>query len=204
MAVRGPSPSIVCPRCGLVAPPSDVIAPFTTCTGCGLSFESSPKERAVRPSRPPRPPEPDPEPEPPPRHRGPALRWYQIIGIVVALLVVGAVKYQYSWRYRDDREKLEAIERENQQDSDRRQRQLDKLQAMTKQIKTGIASCDDIIAIQFNPIQCRGDDATAEVAKVFKSAYGSMMTATSAGDMDQLCTKGLAEIAAARKRVDCN
>src|SRR6185369_10148570 len=110
--MRGPAPSIVCPRCELAAPPSDAIGPFTTCTRCGLSFDARAKERAIRPSRPP-PPEPF-EPAPPaPRPARAALSAYQVVAILVVVFVAGAVKWQYSWRYRASREQLAELERAN-------------------------------------------------------------------------------------------
>jgi hypothetical protein len=66
--VRGPAPSITCPRCDLDAPPADTLGKLTTCTRCGLSFDAAPRERLVS-AKSRRAPEPAPEPddEPPPR-----------------------------------------------------------------------------------------------------------------------------------------
>jgi hypothetical protein len=59
--VRGPAPSIVCPRCEREAPPQDAIGKLTTCRTCGLVFDAAPRERQVPVRR--RRPEPEPEVE---------------------------------------------------------------------------------------------------------------------------------------------
>src|SRR5207248_7381825 len=83
--MRGPAPSLECPRCGRESPPSAELGPFTTCRGCGLSFDAAPRERQVPLRR--RPTMEDPEPVPKPRQRG-ALTIWQALAITV--LVYGA------------------------------------------------------------------------------------------------------------------
>jgi hypothetical protein len=91
MVMRGPAPSLACPRCGAEAPPTD--EPIAHCARCKLAFDA----RAEPPSRPHRRPESESEEPAPPgievtREPGEVtIRWsYERIQ-GVAYLVLGTV-----------------------------------------------------------------------------------------------------------------
>jgi len=127
----------------------------------------------------------------------------QAIGIVVLLLVAGAISYQYGWRSRDDREEIEAIERENAEWSDAQLKKIDAMKQHARSLKTGVASCDALSELQLGtPPPCKNAKAREAILKLFSSSLDRMMAAKSAADMGTICQQILDEVDAERKRCD--
>ena len=192
--MRGPAPSIVCPRCALAAPPSDTIQKFTTCTGCGLSFDAAPRERQVARKRP-----PTTEPaEAVPKRKPGALSALQIVGALLAVFAAGTIWYECSPRNRARRERLDQL---HQQTEDEHRRRMDRLESLRMPvIKTGLASCDTLNAQIASAHGCASDEVGAELKKEIGQALLTMGTAKSA---DVGCAAALAWIETSRARLGC-
>jgi len=194
--MRGPAPSIVCPRCALAAPPSHTIQKFTTCTGCGLSFDAAPRERQVARRRPPTIPTEPADPEP--KRKPTALSALQIIGALLAVFAAGTIWYECSPRNRAKRERLDQLQQQAEDDHRRRMDRLESLRMPV--IKTGLASCDKLNTRLASAHGCASDEVGAELRKEIDRALLTMGTAKSA---DVGCAAALAWIETSRTRLDC-
>jgi hypothetical protein len=125
----------------------------------------------------------------------------QVIGVVAALLVAGALKWQYSWRYKDERDQLEAIERENAASNAARMKQLDQMKQHARALRTGIPSCDAIADLmQDGPPTCKNAKARGAIDKLLAGSLDRMTAAKSAAEMGTICQQILDEIAVERAR----
>jgi hypothetical protein len=201
--MRGHATSITCPRCGLEAPPSDSVMPFTTCSKCGLSFDASPKERAVRPRRPVAPDQTEPAPERPRPMKRPGLRGWQILGVLGVLLISGTIKYELSWGTRGTRAQLEEIEREERETSAAHRRALEELKEDTAALKTGVASCDALLAIIRTRPSCPTSEATRAVGQAVDATMTALASDGTGSSAEAMCTQAMASVDAVRVRVGC-
>ena len=130
------------------------------------------------------------------------LNAWQVVVFAALLLAAGAFKWQYSRRYKKERETLEAIERDNAETSARHRKELEQMKVTARSLRTGIPSCDSLADLQAEgPPPCKDKASQGAINALLAGSLDRMTQATSAADMGTICQQILDEVAA--KRATC-
>lgn len=201
--MRGAAPSIVCPRCGQQAPPAGEVSRFVTCAGCGMSIDSTARERLV-PVRRARPESEPPVVEAPvvKKQRKPGdLSALQIFLILGALFGGAYIKTEY-FPSDDDRARqaeIDEIQASHRATRAHHDREMSKIRA-SLHATTGDPACVRLSGLVTDPPKCSTQEAQATLRREIEDAQWRREPAQ---PIAEGCQAANARIDAAMTRLGC-